>query len=302
MLEDVREALRSVVAIPVTPFDDTGVFDEAAYAAVLTRLVTAGVTALTPNGNTSEFYSLTPDELARTVAVTVEIAGDTATVIVGVGHDADRAAALARDAEAAGAQAVMVHQPVHPYQSPEGWLDYHRAVAEAVPDLGVVCYVRSPMVTAATLTTLADACPNVVGIKYAVPDAIGFATLAAAVDRLTWVCGLAETWAPFFWIGGAEGFTSGLVSIAPELSLELLARLREGDLGSAMELWRLLKPIEDLRARHDNANNVSVVKEALAQLGLCGRAVRPPISELPGNERAEVTEILRSLRVPARTS
>lgn len=302
MLDDVREALRSVVAIPVTPFDDTGGFDEPAYAALVTRLVTAGVTALTPNGNTGEFYSLTPAELARTVAVTVEVAGDAATVIAGVGHDGDRAVALARDARAAGAQAVMVHQPVHPYQSPEGWLGYHRAVAEAVPGLAVVCYVRSPMVTAATLTSLADTCPNVIGVKYAVPDPVGFAALAAAAGRLTWVCGLAESWAPFFWLGGAEGFTSGLVTIAPELSLELLARLRRGDLAGAMDLWRLLKPIEDLRARRDNANNVSVVKEALAQLGLCGRSVRPPISELPAAERAEVAEILRSLRVPARTS
>jgi 4-hydroxy-tetrahydrodipicolinate synthase len=142
----------------------------------------------------------------------------------------------------------------------------------------------------------------VVGIKYAVPDPIRFASLAAAVDRLTWVCGLAESWAPFFWVGGAEGFTSGLVSIAPECSLELLARLRQGDFANAMEMWRLVKPIEDLRARRDNANNVSALKEALAQLGLCGRAVRPPISELPADERAEVTEILRSLRVPVRAS
>jgi 4-hydroxy-tetrahydrodipicolinate synthase len=210
--------------------------------------------------------------------------------------------ALAREARAAGAQSVMVHQPVHPYQSPEGWLDYHRAVARAVPELGVVCYVRSSMIDAVTLTTLADSCPNVVGIKYAVPDPIGFASLAAAVDRFTWVCGLAESWAPFFWVGGAEGFTSGLVSIAPECSLELLARLRQGDFANAMEVWRLVKPIEDLRARRDNANNVSALKEALAQLGLCGRAVRPPISELPADERAEVTEILRSLRVPVRAS
>jgi 4-hydroxy-tetrahydrodipicolinate synthase len=36
------------------------------------------------------------------------------------------------------------------------------------------------------------------------------------------------------------------------------------------------------------------VKEALAQLGLCGRAVRPPITELPAVDRAEVARILAS--------
>jgi 4-hydroxy-tetrahydrodipicolinate synthase len=53
-----------------------------------------------------------------------------------------------------------------------------------------------------------------------------------------------------------------------------------------------MKPFEDLRARRDNANNVSVVKEALAQLGICARTVRPPISELADGERAEVAAIL----------
>ena len=48
-----------------------------------------------------------------------------------------------------------------------------------------------------------------------------------------------------------------------------------------------------------NARNVSVVKEALAQLGLCRAAVRPPISELTPAERAEVARVLRLLDEPA---
>lgn len=42
----------------------------------------------------------------------------------------------------------MVHQPVHPYVSQDGWVDYHRAIAEAVPGLGVVPYVRNPLLAA----------------------------------------------------------------------------------------------------------------------------------------------------------
>jgi 4-hydroxy-tetrahydrodipicolinate synthase len=296
MLDDVRDALRTVVAIPVTPFtEDAAAIDEKTYAALVERLVAAGVTTVTPNGNTGEFYSLSPAELARAVELTLETAAGRAVVIAGVGHEAREAARMAREAAALGAQAVMAHQPVHPYQSEQGWLDYHRAVAETVPDRAVICYLRSPRITACTLERLAEACPNVIGIKYAVPDIVAFASLAAAVDRLTWVCGLAETWAPFFWVGGAEGFTSGLVNIAPEASLALLERLRAHDMGGAMDLWRGLKPIEDMRARDASAGNVSVIKEALAQLGLCGRGVRPPISELSDAERAEVAEILRGL-------
>jgi hypothetical protein len=53
------------------------------------------------------------------------------------------------------------------------------------------------------------------------------------------------------------------------MSLRMLGSLAAGDYDGAMDLWRTVKPFEELRARHDNANNVSVVKEALAQLELC---------------------------------
>lgn len=296
MLDDVREALRSVVAIPVTPFSaDSAAIDVRAYEGLVERLVTAGVATLTPNGNTGEFYALSPAEAARSVGLAVRAGGPRAVVIAGVGHEAREAARMAREAGELGARAVMVHQPVHPYQSAEGWVRYHRAIASAVPDLGVVCYVRSPVVTADALNELADACPNVVGIKYAIPDVLRFATTVAAAPRFTWVCGLAESWAPFYWVAGAQGFTSGLVSIAPEASLALLEALRGGRYDTAMERWRQLKPIEDLRARDASAANVSVIKEALAQLGLCERAVRPPITELGPVDRAAVADLLTKI-------
>ncbi|MEO3813265.1 dihydrodipicolinate synthase family protein [Sphaerisporangium sp. B11E5] len=298
MLDEVRQALASVVSVPVTPFDETGRVDEPACAAVVARMVAAGIGAVTPNGNTGEFYSLSDTELNRVVALTREAAGG-AVIIAGVGHDTARAAELAREAARLGAHAVMVHQPVHPYQSEDGWVDHHRAVADAVPGLGVVCYVRSPLVTARAVGRLAAASRNVVGVKYAVPDPPRLAEMADALPELVWVCGLAEGWAPFFWPGGARGFTSGLAVVAPALSLALHARLRDGEMKGAMELWRQLKPIEDLRARHAGGNNVSVLKEALAQLGVCGRDVRPPISTLPGPERAEVAAVLSGLRLGA---
>jgi 4-hydroxy-tetrahydrodipicolinate synthase len=220
-------------------------------------------------------------------------------VLAGVGHSAREAAAEAAEAVAAGAHGVMVHQPVHPYQSSEGWVDYHREVAEAIPDHGVILYVRNPLLGAGAFRLLADACPNVVGVKYAVPDPIALADLVGVLgdDRLVWSCGLAESWAPYFWLSGARGFTSGLATVAPELSLSLLRLLRSGDFAGAMTVWQRLRPFEEMRARRANALNVSVVKEALAQLGLCRPDVRPPITTLTGAERAEVGTILAGLGV-----
>jgi 4-hydroxy-tetrahydrodipicolinate synthase len=292
-VDDLKDALRTVVAVTATPFGPSGHLDEKALTRVVRRVVDGGVTAVTPNGNTGEFYSLTPAELDRALELTVAAAGD-ALVVPGVGHAADTAAAMSRRAADLGARAVMVHQPVHPYQSQVGWVDYHRRIAEAVPELGVVAYLRNPRITGAALADLAAACPNFVAVKYAVPDPTALADAVAAVGegRLTWVCGLAEPWAPFFWTAGARGFTSGLANVLPRLSLDLLAALRAGNTTTAMALWHAIRPFENLRARDGNAANVSAVKEALAQLDVAGRTVRPPVSELTESDRALVSRLL----------
>ncbi|HZG06301.1 MAG TPA: dihydrodipicolinate synthase family protein [Streptomyces sp.] len=294
-----RAALAGVVAIPVTPFDERGRLDADTYRALVRRLLDAGVRAVTPNGNTSEFYSLTPEERRLETELTVAEAadrgvGEAAEVIVGVGHDPATAAAAAEQARDAGARMVMVHQPVNPYVSQAGWVDYHRAVAEAVPELGVVPYLRSPLIEGASLARLGEACPNVIGVKYAVPDAARFAAFArdAGLDRFVWVAGLAELYAPAYFACGATGFTSGLVNVAPRVSTEMLHALRAGDYGAAMKVWERIRAFEDLRAGDQSAHNVSVVKEALARLGLCRRDVRPPSAPLPGELRARVAAIV----------
>ncbi|MGJ5896466.1 dihydrodipicolinate synthase family protein [Streptomyces sp. V2] len=291
--ETQRAALADVVAIPVTPFAEDGGVDETVCRALLRRLLDAGITTLTPNGNTGEYYTLTPEERRRITEFTLEEVGDRATVLVGVGHDIPSAVEAARHARAFGAQMVMVHQPVHPYVSQAGWVDYHREIAEAVPELGVVPYVRNAQLRGERLAELADACPNVIGVKYAVPDASRFAAFArdAGLERFVWVAGLAEPYAPSYFSAGATGFTSGLVNVAPAVSLNMIEALRSGDYPAAMKVWEQIRRFEELRAANGSANNVTVVKEALASLGLCRREVRPPSRTLPEDERAEVAAI-----------
>jgi len=301
--------LSTICAIPVTPFAPDGAIEWDAYGRVIERLVDGDITVVTPNGNTGEFYALSAAECDRAVEVTAAAlagrpgASGRVLLMPGVGHDVATAVALGKTAARLGSQAVMVHQPIHPYQSAEGWVEYHAAIAAALPDLGVVPYVRDPGVTAASLSRLVAAAPNVVGVKYAVPNPMQFAATVGAVgaQRLAWVCGLAEGWTPFFWPGGAVGFTSGLVNVETGSPFEMLRALQAGDYAAAMAVWRRVKPFEDLRARRSAANNVPVVKEALAQLGVCGRTVRPPISEVPEAERAEVAALLADLGVAGRT-
>lgn len=292
----MKTALADVVAIPVTPFGAEGAIDRPAYRLLLRRLLDGGVTAVTPNGNTGEFYALTPEERFTVVEDTLAETGQRpAVVLVGVGHDVPTAVAAARHARDHGAQMVMVHQPVHPYVSHDGWVDYHRAIAESVPGLGVVPYIRNPLLGGDRMALLGDLCPNVIGAKYAVPDAARFAAFArdAGLDRFVWMAGLAELYAPAYWAMGATGFTSGLVNVAPSVSLGMLTALRAGDFPGAMKIWEQIRPFEELRAAQQSANNVSVVKEALAALGLCRREVRPPSCQLPDAQRAEVAALIK---------
>jgi 4-hydroxy-tetrahydrodipicolinate synthase len=284
------ERLATAVVIPVTPFAEDGSVDAGCYARLVTRLLDGGVTAVTPNGDTGEFYTLTAQERQLVLETCARAAAGRAVVVAGVGFDVQTAAAEARAARDAGAQAIMIHQPVHPYLSPAGWVDYNAAIAAAVPELGVLPYLKSRAVTGGHIAELARRAPNVIGLKYSVDDPVYFAATRADAggDRLLWIAGLAEPYAPAYWQAGARGFTSGLANVAPQLALGLLAALQSGDAARVQEVWLRLRRFEELRARDGAADNVAVVKEALHQRGLCRRDVRPPGHVLGPDAAAEV--------------
>jgi 4-hydroxy-tetrahydrodipicolinate synthase len=298
----LKEALATVVVIPVTPMRPDGSIEWGTYTDLIRRVAGSGISVITPNGNTGEFYALTPAEARQATEAAVRAVSDQAPlgaraeVLAGVGYDTASAIEAARHAEDAGAKMIMIHQPVHPYQAAEGWIGYHQAIADAVPGLGAVLYIRNERITGAQIRELGERCPNVIGVKYGVRDVAQFAAVArdAGLDRFAWLAGLAELYAPAYWAAGARGFTSGLANVNPSLALAMLGELRAGDFGAAMRTWESIRPFEDLRAAGAAADNVSVVKEALAQLGLCGPDVRPPSRLLPDAERHQVAAILRS--------
>src|SRR5437763_5975552 len=140
--ERLKTALATVAAVPVTPFGPGGGPDWDAHARVITRMVDAGISVVTPNGNTGEFSTLTADEARRATESAVAAAAGRASVLAGVGLDIPGAIAAGQRAQAAGAEMIMVHQPASPYLSADGWVDYHQAIADALPGLGVVLYIR----------------------------------------------------------------------------------------------------------------------------------------------------------------
>ena len=73
--QHLRQALATVVAVPVTPLQASGKPDWDTYAALTGRLVDGGITVITPNGNTGEFYALSPVEARRAMETAANTAG-----------------------------------------------------------------------------------------------------------------------------------------------------------------------------------------------------------------------------------
>jgi 4-hydroxy-tetrahydrodipicolinate synthase len=294
--QTLRHALATVVVVPVTPLHADGSPDWDTYAALTRRLIDGGISTITPNGNTGEFYALSNAEARQALETAAKASESRAELLAGVGHDIATATESARHAQDHGARMIMIHQPVHPYVSQEGWIDYHAAIAGAVPDLGVVLYLRTERITGAHIAALADQAPNVIGVKYGVRDATTFAGVArdAGIDRFTWLAGAAELTAPAYYASGAHAFTSGLANVSPALALSMFDALRAGDFGAAMKVWESVRRFEELRGADSSADNVSVVKEALSQLGLCRADVRPPSRLLPADIKEEISGILAS--------
>jgi 4-hydroxy-tetrahydrodipicolinate synthase len=228
--------------------------------------------------------------------VHARVARGRARVIAGVGYRLERAVELGCASIEAGADGLMVHHPIHPYASEAGLISYYAALADALPSVPLILYVRGPQLTADGVRRLAGI-ESIVGVKMGQPDPGRFAAFVGAAPELAWVCGVAEAWAVPFWRAGAIGFTSGLANLAPERSLEVLAALKAGDLAQAESLVDRLRPIEALRARRGDANNVAVIKAAMDLVGLAGGGLRPPLSALEPADHAELIRILDQLEL-----
>jgi 4-hydroxy-tetrahydrodipicolinate synthase len=276
MASRLESALSGISGILVTPFDSEDRIAPARLKPIVDRAVGAGVHILVSNGNTGEFYGLSTAEAEAMVAAAAEHIAGRVPLLAGVGRALPDALALARASAKAGAAGLMVHQPPDPFVSPRGVVEYVRRVAEAGGGLPVVLYLRNDGIGLDAISALCEL-PEVVGVKWAAPTPMRLAEAIRRADpRITWVGGLAETWAPPLYAVGARGFTSGLINVWPAHSMAIHAALDGGDYTSAMKLIRLMSGFEELRAEEGNGTNVSVVKAALALMGNdCGH-VRAP--------------------------
>jgi 4-hydroxy-tetrahydrodipicolinate synthase len=287
-------ALTGISGILVTPFDDSDRIAPQRLAPIIDRAVGAGVHILVSNGNTGEFYSLTLDEALNMVAATADLVAGRAPLVGGAGRSVAEACRLAAASAKAGCAAVMMHQPPDPFVSPRGTVDYARRVADAADGLPVVLYIRNDAIGPAAFAALSEI-PSVVGVKWATPNPIKLAEAMAASDqRLIWVGGLAEVWAPALCAVGARGFTSGLINVWPERSVAIHAALEAQDYATARRLIAGMRALEDVRAEEMGGANVPGVKAALALQGLdCGHARPPAAWPLSPGQTARIAAVLQ---------
>lgn len=276
MTTDLAIALTGVSGILVTPFDSAGEIAPDLQKPIVDRAVAAGVHVLTANGNTGEFYGLTVDEACAMVASAGAHIAGRVPMVAGVGRGVRDAQRLAEASQAAGAAALMIHQPPDPFVAPRGLIDYVRAVREAGQGLPIILYLRNDTIGTDAIAALC-AIEGVIGVKWATPNPMKLkAAIAACADHIIWTGGLAEVWAPTFYAVGARGFTSGLINVWPERSVAINTALEGGDYAEARRLIAEMQVFEDIRAEEQGGANVPGVKAALSLMGEdCGIA-RPP--------------------------
>jgi 4-hydroxy-tetrahydrodipicolinate synthase len=296
--EKFKEILRGYSVTTAIPFSSNLLsIDEDGYASNLKFLTDHKVPLLIPNGNTGEFYSLSEHEWFEVLNTTVNAVGTKSTIMTGVGYSITTAKDQIEKARSLGLSAVMVMYPQHVFVSEEGAYNYYRSILSDAKGMNIVLYKKGPFLSDNVLRKLMKFEP-LVGVKYAFGRIVDFArTIQELGQSIVWSCGTAERFAPFFWMAGATAFTSGLGNFAPKVTASLYDALNNGDYTKAMEIQRLVAPLEFLREGRDKANNVPVVKHAMDHVGLAGGKCRPPIHELSTDEKEFVIQVIRSWKL-----
>jgi 4-hydroxy-tetrahydrodipicolinate synthase len=296
--------LAGVHAATVCPMHPDFSVDEAALATHVTAVTSVpGIQGLLINGHAGENWLLDRTETRRVIEVVRAALGPRVFLTTGVNAESSlEAAHRAADAEAAGADAVLVFPP-------NGWglfqdegtaLLHHRHVSEAT-GLPILLYQapvgagRMPY-PAALLAELA-ANPSVIGIKegsweVAAYEANRRAVKAARPDVA--VLGSGDEHLMTSWLIGSEGSQVSLAAIVPEAVVALWTATQAGDWATARHWHDLLYPLAVAIYRAPPGGRAtSRLKACLHMLGrIPDQAVRPPLIPLDETEHARLRQAL----------
>ena len=291
---ELRGKLEGVIAFPVTNFKADYSLDIDAYRTNVAEMVRFPLCAVVAAGGTGEMYSITPDEHRQLVEATVAEAGGKTAVIAGVGFGGGLSVELARQAQAAGADGILMFPPYYPNADFEGLVRYYKAIGSAV-DLGLFLYSRDTVnLNPSQVFRLSQEIPNLIALKEGQGDIRNYQrVMERCGNRLHWIGGIGDDMVPGYYSIGVRTYTSSIATIAPRLSLQLHERASMLDNPSLGRLMRnYVLPLYAMRARR-KGYEVSVMKKAMEILGKPAGPVRPPLPEVRPEEVKELEALMR---------
>ena len=289
--------MRGCATALVTPFKSDGSVDEASMRALVDRQINGGVRLLVPCGTTGESATMTEDEDARVIGLTIEVARGRAKVIAGAGSNSTSSAVeYSRRARDLGADAVLQVAPWYNKPTQEGLYAHFRAIAAAIPETPIMLYNvpgrTSSNIAAQTTLRLAKDCENIVAIK----EASG--NLSQIMEILR------ERPANFCVLSGDDAVTlplislgaKGIVSVASNEVPDLMSRMTElaldGKWNDARELHYRLLPLMEINFVESSPGPV---KAAMALMGLLEENFRLPLVPITDKSRAKIRDVITEL-------
>lgn len=271
----------------ITPFRD-GIVDERSVQALAERQIAEGSHGLVPCGTTGESATLSVKEHLRVVELCVEAAAGRVPVIAGAGsNDTAHAIELARGAERAKADAVLVVAPYYNKPSQDGVVAHFKAIHDAV-DIAIVVYnVPGRTVTDISVETMGRLAelPRVIGVKDASAD-------LSRVARHRVLCGAdfiqlsgEDSSAVGFNAQGGKGCISVTANVAPKLCAQMQTATAQGAFDTARAIDDVLAPLHKALFAEPSP---APAKFACALLGLCTEEVRLPLLVCTDAAKAKV--------------
>jgi len=223
----------------ITPFSD-GAVDYEAYARLVEYQIAEGSHGIVVNGTTSEPSTLTLEERAALVRVGVETARRRVPVVAATGSQSHAETVwLTEQAEAAGADAVLVVTPYYIRPPQRGLVEYFVDVGRRTALPFLLYHIPGRAAVSLELDTverIAERLPTLVGIKQAVNDLAFVSQLLQRFGpEFRVFVGLEELSFPMLAIGAA-GLMNAVGNLAPRRVARLYDAVASGALGEGRAL------------------------------------------------------------------
>ena len=251
-----------------------------------------GIRGVLINGHAGENYVITRAEKRRAVEVTRATLDATKLIVAGVNAESSlEAAEEAREACAAGADAIMVFLPnafALAHTTAMAVL-HHRCIADAVPGVPIFLFQAHHAAGRMGFTpeTMAELLKikTVVGIKEGGWEVDGYDALRRQVKRLrpdVAVCASGDEHLLACMVHGSDGSLVSLADLMPDEIVALDAAVRANDLPAARALHEKLEPLaEAIYGAPPGGRATARLKWCLREMGIIPDATvrlpQPPV-------------------------